>query len=76
MADYERIRLVFYGGANVGKSSIMRRLLGQGFNDKYKATIEDFYSRDFILGTVTLKVDLLDTAGKIIMHYVKYSSPM
>lgn len=64
MSDYERIRLVFYGGKSVGKSAIIRRLLGQGFSDKYRATVEDLYSRDFILGTLTLKVDLLDTSGK------------
>ncbi|OXU25507.1 hypothetical protein TSAR_009325 [Trichomalopsis sarcophagae] len=63
MADYERIRLVVLGGASVGKSAIIRRLLGQGFSDKYRPTVEDLYSRECILGTLTLKVDLLDTAG-------------
>lgn len=65
MADYERIRLVVLGGASVGKSAIIRRLLGQGFSDKYRPTVEDLYSRECILGTLTLKVDLLDTAGKV-----------
>ncbi|XP_046433633.1 GTP-binding protein Di-Ras2 isoform X2 [Neodiprion virginianus] len=65
MADYERIRLVILGGAGVGKSAIVRRLLGQGFTERYKATVEDLYSRECILGTLTLKVDLLDTAGDL-----------
>lgn len=63
MTDYERIRLVVLGGAGVGKSAIIRRLLGQGFTERYRPTVEDLYSRECILGTLTLKVDLLDTAG-------------
>ncbi|RLU14756.1 hypothetical protein DMN91_012643 [Ooceraea biroi] len=65
MADLERIRLVVLGGAGVGKSAIIRRLLGQGFNERYRPTVEDLYSRECILGTLTLKVDLLDTAGDL-----------
>lgn len=69
MSDYERIRLVVLGGAGVGKSAILRRLLGQGFTERYRPTVEDLYSRECILGTLTLKVDLLDTAGKdTILH--------
>lgn len=64
MADHERIRLVVLGGAGVGKSAIIRRLLGQGFSERYRPTVEDLYSRECVLGTLTLKVDLLDTAGK------------
>ncbi|KAL0117984.1 hypothetical protein PUN28_008987 [Cardiocondyla obscurior] len=65
MADLERIRLVVLGGAGVGKSAIIRRLLGQGFSERYRPTVEDLYSRECILGTLTLKVDLLDTAGDL-----------
>lgn len=65
MADMERIRLVVLGGAGVGKSAIIRRLLGQGFSERYRPTVEDLYTRECALGTLTLKVDLLDTAGKI-----------
>ncbi|KYN03450.1 PREDICTED: GTP-binding protein Di-Ras2 [Cyphomyrmex costatus] len=65
MADLERIRLVVLGGAGVGKSAIIRRLLGQGFSERYRPTVEDLYSRECVLGTLTLKVDLLDTAGDL-----------
>uniref|UniRef100_V9IJA1 GTP-binding protein Di-Ras2 n=1 Tax=Apis cerana TaxID=7461 RepID=V9IJA1_APICE len=65
MADHERIRLVILGGAGVGKSAIIRRLLGQGFSERYRPTVEDLYTRECVLGTLTLKVDLLDTAGDL-----------
>lgn len=70
MADLERIRLVVLGGAGVGKSAIIRRLLGQGFSERYRPTVEDLYTRECVLGTLTLKVDLLDTAGK--QRYIMY----
>ncbi|KAI4484161.1 hypothetical protein M0804_007617 [Polistes exclamans] len=65
MADHERIRLVVLGGAAVGKSAIIRRLLGQGFTERYRPTVEDLYSRECVLGNLTLKVDLLDTTGDL-----------
>ncbi|XP_076682912.1 GTP-binding protein Di-Ras2 [Andrena cerasifolii] len=65
MDDLERIRLVVLGGAGVGKSAIIRRLLGQGFSERYRPTVEDLYTRECVLGTLTLKVDLLDTAGDL-----------
>lgn len=69
MADHERIRLVVLGGAGVGKSAIIRRLLGQGFSERYRPTVEDLYSRECVLGTLTLKVDLLDTAGNSLLQF-------
>ncbi|XP_030387646.1 GTP-binding protein Di-Ras2 [Scaptodrosophila lebanonensis] len=63
MADMERIRLVLLGGAGVGKSSIVKRFLFKTYTDKYRATVEDLYNREYDLGGVTLKVDILDTSG-------------
>ncbi|KAH8415938.1 hypothetical protein KR222_004328 [Zaprionus bogoriensis] len=63
MADLERIRLVLLGGAGVGKSSILKRFLFKTYTDKYRATVEDLYNREYDLGGVTLKVDILDTSG-------------
>lgn len=56
MADLERIRLVLLGGAGVGKSSIVKRFLFKSYTDKYRATVEDLYNREYDLGGVTLKV--------------------
>lgn len=64
MSDNEhRIRLVLLGGAGVGKSSIISRFLYNKYTEKYKSTVEDLYNRDYEIGQITLKVDILDTAG-------------
>ncbi|CAL8129436.1 unnamed protein product [Orchesella dallaii] len=65
MGDYERVRLVTLGGAGVGKSSIVKRFLFNTFSDKYKPTVEDLYSQEYDFGALTLKVDILDTAGDL-----------
>ncbi|XP_044766507.1 GTP-binding protein Di-Ras2 [Coccinella septempunctata] len=65
MADYERTRLVVLGGKGVGKSCIVKRFLEKTYTDKYRSTIEDLYSKEFDLGHMTLKVDILDTSGEM-----------
>lgn len=65
MSDYERTRIVVLGGAGVGKSSIVRRFLNNTYTDKYRSTIEDLYNREYDLGHMTLKVDILDTSGEM-----------
>lgn len=42
-----RYRLVVLGSGKVGKTAIIRRYLHGAFDDKYRETIEDLYSRDF-----------------------------
>ncbi|XP_055310001.1 GTP-binding protein Di-Ras2 [Sitodiplosis mosellana] len=59
----ERLRLVILGGPGVGKSCIVKRFLFKSYSDKYRATIEDLYNREYDFGNVTLKVDILDTSG-------------
>lgn len=61
----ERIRLVILGGPKVGKSAIVKRFLFNTFQEKYKATVEDLYSKEYDFGRMTLKVDILDTAGDL-----------
>jgi len=65
MGDVERVRLVLLGGPKVGKSSIVKRFLFNTFAEKYKATVEDLYNKEYDFGSVTLKVDILDTAGDL-----------
>ena len=62
MSEY-RLRLVVMGDPYVGKSSIIKRFLFDTFSIKYKATVEDLYSRDYEMAGNTLKVDILDTTG-------------
>ncbi|VDK35044.1 unnamed protein product [Gongylonema pulchrum] len=45
----QRYRLVVLGSGKVGKTAIIRRYLYGSFEDKYKETVEDLYSRDFNL---------------------------
>lgn len=53
MADLERIRLVILGGAGVGKSCIVKRFLFKTYSDKYRATVEDLYNREYDLGSTS-----------------------
>ncbi|GIY17538.1 GTP-binding protein Rhes [Caerostris darwini] len=63
MAEEYRIRLVTLGGGGTGKSSIVKRFLFNSFCEKHRPTVEDLYCREFDLESMTLKVDILDTAG-------------
>jgi GTPase SAR1 family protein len=63
MGDLERIRLVTLGGTGVGKSAIVKRFLFNTYPEKHRPTVEDLYSKEFSVGSVTLKVDFLDTTG-------------
>lgn len=56
MSDLERLRLVILGGQGVGKSCIIKRFLFKTYTDKYRATIEDLYNREYYFGNTTLKV--------------------
>ncbi|CAL8128203.1 unnamed protein product [Orchesella dallaii] len=65
MGDLERIRLVILGGPKVGKSAIVKRFLFGSFMEKYKPTVEELYSKEYDFHRITLKVDILDTAGDL-----------
>ncbi|XP_066155292.1 GTP-binding protein Di-Ras1 [Euwallacea fornicatus] len=65
MSDYERIRLVILGGQGVGKSCLIKRFLFNTYCNKYRSTVEDLYNKEYDLGHMTLKVDILDTAGDL-----------
>lgn len=56
MSEIDRFRLVILGGAGVGKSCLIKRFLLKTYTDKYRATIEDLYNREYDLGHMTLKV--------------------
>lgn len=76
MADLERIRLVILGGAGVGKSCIVKRFLFKTYSDKYRATVEDLYNREYDLGsTSNIKVRIfilfLNKMSKLMLMDIK-----
>ena len=50
------VRIVLLGGSGVGKTSIIKRFLFHTFCDKYRATVEDLFFKEFNYGTLLLKV--------------------
>lgn len=65
-----RVKIVFLGEGGVGKTSIAKRYLGEGFKGNYVATIgADFYvKRDYYtfpkLGSFTFEWQIFDLAGQ------------
>lgn len=59
-----RYRLVVLGASRTGKSSIIHMFLNGKFLETYKETVEDLHYREFTIDDKTIKVDILDTAGK------------
>ena len=65
MSDQDtRYRLVLLGASRTGKSSIIQMFLNGKFLETYKETVEDLHYREFTVDDKTVKVDILDTAGK------------
>ena len=52
------------GSGNVGKSSIIRRALDRGFNDRYDPTIEDYFCIDKEIDGSSYCVGIIDTSGQ------------
>merc|ERR1719499_160663 len=61
--EHCRVRLVVIGGTAVGKSAITFRYLNDNFIPDHEPTIEDTWSNARSIDGVTVKVDILDTAG-------------
>lgn len=49
-------RLVLLGANRTGKTAILNRFLSKKFDEKYKPTVEDLFSKEFDLGSIELKV--------------------
>ena len=65
MSDQDtRYRLVVLGASRTGKSAIIHMFLNGKFQDMYKETVEDLHYREFTIDDKTIKVDILDTAGR------------
>ncbi|XP_061534833.1 GTP-binding protein Rhes [Phycodurus eques] len=57
-------RIVVLGAPRVGKTSILRRYLRDGFVEEYQPTSEDFVRKLFRIRGETYQIDLLDASGE------------
>ncbi|CAL8332591.1 unnamed protein product [Merluccius merluccius] len=57
-------RIVVLGAPRVGKTSILRRYLRDGFVEEYKPTSEDFHRKLFRIRGETYQIDILDASGE------------
>ncbi|KAM4603299.1 GTP-binding protein Rhes [Polymixia lowei] len=57
-------RIVVLGAPRVGKTSILRRYLRDGFVEEYKPTSEDFLRKLFRIRGETYQIDVLDASGE------------
>nr|XP_057904280.1 GTP-binding protein Rhes [Doryrhamphus excisus]XP_057904281.1 GTP-binding protein Rhes [Doryrhamphus excisus]XP_057904282.1 GTP-binding protein Rhes [Doryrhamphus excisus]XP_057904283.1 GTP-binding protein Rhes [Doryrhamphus excisus]XP_057904284.1 GTP-binding protein Rhes [Doryrhamphus excisus] len=55
-------RIVVLGAPRVGKTNVVRRFLGEDFQEQYEPTAEDFHRKLFHIGGETYQVDLLDAS--------------
>lgn len=55
-------RIVVLGAPKVGKTSILRRYLRDGFVEEYKPTSEDFLRKLFRIRGETYQIDILDAS--------------
>ena len=56
-------RILVMGSTQVGKTSIIDQFLGRELSTKYKATIQEMYNREFIMGSNKYTLEIEDTSG-------------
>lgn len=57
-------RIVVLGAPKVGKTSILRRFLRDGFEEQYQPTSEDFHRKLYHIRGETYQIDILDASGE------------
>lgn len=57
-------RVVVLGAPRVGKTSILRRFLRDGFEERYEPTCEDFHRKLYHIRGETYQIDILDASGE------------
>lgn len=55
-------RIVVLGAPRVGKTAIIRRFLGDGFEEHYEPTTEDFHSKLYHIRGERYQLDILDAS--------------
>lgn len=61
--ERSQVRLAFLGAAGVGKTSLIRRFLHDTFESKYKRTVDELHSKEYQVGALKIKVEIMDTSG-------------
>lgn len=60
----EQRRIIVFGAAKVGKSTIVKQFLFDQFTKKYIKTVEDLYVADYNLSSgESLRLEILDSTG-------------
>ena len=59
----QTIRVVFLGGAKVGKTSIIQRIIGGDFKVHYTPTVYEIYTKTIYRHQRALNLEIIDTAG-------------
>ena len=58
------LTIAVFGDKKVGKTSLIRRFIGQSFSRQHNPTVEDYYEEDMIRGTHRCRqLKILDTTG-------------
>ena len=58
------LTIAVFGDKKVGKTSLIRRFIGQSFSRQHNPTVEDYYEEDIIRGTHRCRqLKILDTTG-------------
>jgi len=58
------VTVMVLGSGNVGKSSLIKRVLGRETDDRYDPTIEDYFVIDKEINGVSYSVGIIDTSGQ------------
>ena len=61
--SFMKFTVVIFGDSGVGKSSIIRQLVGEGFTEQHIPTVEDFYVKQMSYRNKTYDLEIIDTSG-------------
>jgi len=64
MAHNEELHVVIMGSGGTGKTALIIQYVHHRFRVDYEPTIEDSYRKPLTIGTRSLTLDILDTAGQ------------
>ncbi|XP_032232681.1 GTP-binding protein Di-Ras2 [Nematostella vectensis] len=62
-AYLKKLTIAVLGEGRVGKSSLIRGFCGEGFQEEYVPTIEEFVSKHLLYNDRTYQLDIIDTCG-------------